>query len=224
MLIENKYSHWYNSIIDNAKSRILSNEVYIEKHHIIPKSFGGNNSLGNLVQLTAREHFICHWLLTKCTTGINKAKMINALHIMQAKNKNHQRYSTPITSRVYSHIREEYSKTVSLLKKVKANGRKGIPHTEETKEKMRKPKPEGFGDIISIRRKGIPHTNERIKNISAGRKGQDAWNKGIVWSEETKEKMRKPKVKVTCPHCNLNGESNNMYRFHFESCKQKGVV
>jgi hypothetical protein len=94
--------------------------------------------------------------------------------------------------------------------------------SDETKQKLRKPKPAGFGQIIASKRLGIPHTQDRINNISANRKGMPAWNKGITWSDETKQKMRKPKNKVSCPHCKLLGGSNNMYRYHFDNCKQKG--
>ena len=39
--------------------------VYSEIHHIIPRSFGGSDNPNNLVRLTAREHFIVHFLLYK---------------------------------------------------------------------------------------------------------------------------------------------------------------
>jgi 5-methylcytosine-specific restriction endonuclease McrA len=58
LFIDNKYTNWYNSIIDSARNRIL--EGYSENHHIIPKSLGGSNDKSNIVALTAREHFICH--------------------------------------------------------------------------------------------------------------------------------------------------------------------
>lgn len=77
VFITNKYTQWYYSIIQAAHSR--TNEGYTERHHIIPKSLGGNNSKNNLVRLTAREHFICHRLLTKMTDGHQKVKMLHAL-------------------------------------------------------------------------------------------------------------------------------------------------
>ena len=61
--IDNKYTRWYYAIVANARCRIVNG--YTENHHIFPKSIGGDNSMDNLVLLTAREHFICHWLLTK---------------------------------------------------------------------------------------------------------------------------------------------------------------
>jgi len=37
-MLENKYTSYYNSIIDKAKNRLL--DGYYEIHHIIPKSLG----------------------------------------------------------------------------------------------------------------------------------------------------------------------------------------
>ena len=58
------YEKIHNNIIENAKNR---NGVigYSEKHHIIPVSMGGSNSSVNKVVLTAREHYLIHWLLYK---------------------------------------------------------------------------------------------------------------------------------------------------------------
>jgi hypothetical protein len=55
------YERIYNQIIERAKNRKLIG--YKERHHIIPKCMGGNNNELNLVELTAREHFLCHWLI-----------------------------------------------------------------------------------------------------------------------------------------------------------------
>jgi len=59
------YIRIYNQIINKAKNRIIQDLQYYENHHIIPKCMGGSNKKDNLVKLTAREHFICHWLLFK---------------------------------------------------------------------------------------------------------------------------------------------------------------
>ena len=57
------YLNVYNSIILRAKAhRELD---YKEMHHIVPTCVGGTDDSGNIVDLTAREHFLCHWLLTK---------------------------------------------------------------------------------------------------------------------------------------------------------------
>jgi hypothetical protein len=56
------YLRIYNELVDRAKQRNKPN-CYTEKHHIIPKSEGGTDCNSNLVDLTAREHFIAHKLL-----------------------------------------------------------------------------------------------------------------------------------------------------------------
>jgi hypothetical protein len=76
---------WYNNITLRGKQN--RNLAYSESHHIVPKSLGGNDILSNKTILTAREHFICHWLLTKIVTGADKYKMLSALHLMQGTNK-----------------------------------------------------------------------------------------------------------------------------------------
>jgi len=57
------YQSHYNRLIGRARMRSLSG--YGEKHHILPRCMGGDDSDGNLVTLTAREHFIAHLLLVK---------------------------------------------------------------------------------------------------------------------------------------------------------------
>lgn len=57
------YKRIYDQIIDNRKQN--SYDGYTENHHIIPRSLGGNDDVDNIVSLSAREHFICHYLLAK---------------------------------------------------------------------------------------------------------------------------------------------------------------
>lgn len=111
MFLSNKYTKIYHQIIEKAKTTQVIG--YTEKHHIIPRSMGGSNRKDNLVRLPAREHFICHWLLTKMTTGKDKASMIYALNGMKRKNKFQERYETAITSKVYTKAKEEFSKVHS---------------------------------------------------------------------------------------------------------------
>ena len=58
------YQRIHNEIIGRALVRAKP-ECYCERHHILPKSMGGTNAGTNLVHLTAREHYIIHWLLFK---------------------------------------------------------------------------------------------------------------------------------------------------------------
>ena len=106
MFIENKYSKCYYNIISNAKSR--TSPVNKERHHILPKSLGGSNTIDNLVDLTPREHYVCHLLLTKFTINNFKKKMFYALHRLTNKS------GTKIkSSKIYEYLRINHSLIVS---------------------------------------------------------------------------------------------------------------
>jgi hypothetical protein len=136
-MITNKYSKLYYKITSNAKQRIT--EGYTELHHIIPQSMGGSNDKENLVELTAREHFICHWLLVKMTEGDDRSKMLYALKGMKAENKHQQRYHTKITARVYETYRIEHSNNHSKVMKAKNLvpwNKGGVEITDEHRENL----------------------------------------------------------------------------------------
>ena len=91
-------------MINKAKNenRIKNDGTYYEEHHIIPKSLGGTNDKSNLVLLTAREHFIAHWILTKIYKG--NPKMICAFNsFCMSLNKD------PSLSKNYEHARQKVS-------------------------------------------------------------------------------------------------------------------
>jgi len=164
----NKYTTWYTAITDRARTRKL--EGYTERHHVIPKSLNGTDDKTNLVDLTAREHFICHWLLTKMYTGEAKSKMIYALNGMKRNGKCTQRYETLITSRVYENLKKEFSIVHSATMKGRDPWNRGIPITEEQREKNR------------IAATGKKRSAEAIAKAVAKQFGQKR-------SEETKLKM-----------------------------------
>ena len=103
--IENKFTRIYFAIIRNAKTRDVP-PVYVEKHHIIPNSMGGLKRENNLVRLTAKEHFICHRLLTKMTAGKHQVSMIYAVYCMA--NKDREKRQLKITSRTYAVLRAAF--------------------------------------------------------------------------------------------------------------------
>lgn len=118
------YKTIYYDIIEKAKDEVKCGKRivgYFETHHIVPKSFGGGNNKENLVKLTAREHFICHWLLVKmCPKGtIERNKMLFALWRMGSYTKDQQRY---VNSRVYEKLRGEFSNAIGSNMKIKQKG------------------------------------------------------------------------------------------------------
>ena len=81
------YQLIYDNIIQKAKyenrkklSKIDTNYVYYENHHIFPKCLGGNDNEENLVLLSAKEHFMCHKLLLRIFKG--NRSLVCAFHFM----------------------------------------------------------------------------------------------------------------------------------------------
>lgn len=176
IMLTNKYSKLYYKITANAKQRII--EDYTELHHIIPQSIGGSNDKENLVELTAREHFICHWLLIKMTEGDERGKMLYALQGMKAENKFQNRYHTKITARVYERYRIEHAENHSKKMKGRKAWNKGIPQTEEHREKNRQaalkrpPKSQETIEKWREARTGYKHSEETKKKQSEKLKGK----------------------------------------------------
>lgn len=182
----NKYKLWYNSITERARNRVL--ESYTENHHILPRSLGGTDDRNNLVKLTAREHFICHWLLTKMHTGESRAKMIYALNGMKRSNDFAQRYETKITARVYEKLKKEFAEVHSSTMKGKAPPNKGRTMSEEQKAKIRATKtanpykwdPEKLAKRVATQT-GTKRSQETKDKIRAALKGK---TKGPMSDEE----------------------------------------
>ena len=136
MFKRTKYTSWYNLIIKRAKSRMLDDKEYYEKHHIIPKCIGGKDD--NVVLLTAREHYVCHILLTKMFDCSNKKrKMVYALMRMRISNKYHIRNSKQFQY-VKKIISKEFSGRKNYFYGKKFLGEKnpfyGKKHSEETRK------------------------------------------------------------------------------------------
>lgn len=233
MFLDNKYTKCYYQIVNRAKTRLL--EGYKERHHIIPKSLGGNNDVENLVFLTAREHFICHMLLIKMTVGKDKQKMMFALWSMASmKNEYHQRYT--VGPRQYANIKKQMAETKSLTQRGESNHFFKKTHTEETKNKIRE-KRLGFKDSVETRnKKSIAGKNrppvsdvtrEKLRVSSTGRPGLKGEFNGFYGKQhslEQREKKRQEKLaapKILCYYCNKNFDPMNYARWHGDKCKHK---
>jgi hypothetical protein len=99
----------YNNIINRAKNRTL--EGYTELHHIIPRCLNGDDMVENLVELTAREHLLCHLLLVKIHPT-NKKLIFAASAMGRLRDKDR------IGCREYSWVRKkrsEASKTGKIV-------------------------------------------------------------------------------------------------------------
>jgi hypothetical protein len=200
MFKDNKYHRWYIAIIKNAESRTL--DTYSEMHHIIPKCLGGDNSKENLVELTAREHFICHWLLTKFVL-VDREKMDYALWLMiNAENKSQQRYK--VNSRIYDSLRTKLACTFSKQ-------HTGKKMSEETKRKISETRKQKFKDG-SLEIKVYTTTREKLSKT----------RKGIPRSQETKDKIGKAHSgKLLSEEHKQILRDKNTGKFHSEETKRK---
>ena len=114
------YKKIYFKIIRNRRNNPLPLDTYGEVHHIIPRSFGGLDTHENLIRLSAREHFIVHFLLYKMykhrvqnvfpTSGLEierYKKMTLAFNLMiNAKTKSQKRLNKNINSHVFEQLRK----------------------------------------------------------------------------------------------------------------------
>lgn len=95
------YKKNYYDYIAYVKSLGDRKLLYSEKHHIKPKCMGGDDSEENLVVLTAREHFLAHYLLVKINP--NNTKLLFAFAGMKrGTKKNSNKY---MNSRLYEKYR-----------------------------------------------------------------------------------------------------------------------
>lgn len=191
LFLDNKYTKYYYNIVKRAKSRILPPNTYLEKHHILPRSLGGDNSKDNLVSLTGREHFICHILLTKMTTGKEYVSMMHAAIGMKRSRSYQERY---INNRMYETLKKEYSAISSQRNK----GKLASPETRKKMSAARKgkKKPVGFGEKISKALKGKPKppmADSVKEQISNKLKGRTSHRRGKIGeykhTEEAKQKI-----------------------------------
>jgi ribosomal protein S27AE len=179
-LIESKYSRCYDRLIKKAQLRGTITG-YKETHHIIPLCMGGKNNKSNLVQLTAREHYISHALLWKMKfEGIHGSKMAYAFNTFINKMVTKVRgvhHTYKISSRMYETFRKHYSQI--LKEKYARDGAnfKGKKHSDESKrvigeksrlkEFKRGPENPQWGKKQNISSETRAQRSERLKSMWA---------------------------------------------------------
>jgi len=148
-------------------NRSIDDSQVYEKHHIVPRSLGGNNTHSNLIRLTPREHFIAHWLLWRIHQNQQMAFAFYALCKFSSTGKN-------ISSRTYEEAklaRRPYIKQNNTKKR-------GTTLTTETRNKIQKSllgREITWNDKISAALKDRPKTPSHKKAIA------DSLT-GITWS------------------------------------------
>lgn len=218
------YQKIHDQIIERAKKeysegiRKKKNGIYYEGHHIIPRCLGGtgwtnNWNHENIVPLTAREHFIIHWLLHEIYPNHNK--LGGAFYNMCIIGKKQNRYVP--SSRIIEYVRilhgknhsnymknefwtEEMKLRMSKVHMGEKNAMYGKNHTDESIEKMKNVSPESR-ESRRIRVLGDRNPSKRL---------------------EIQAKMKYRAInrkRVNCPYCDKEGPVNQMKQWHFENCK-----
>jgi hypothetical protein len=185
--------------------------AYFEGHHILPKAKGGTGTSTrglnnpNIVLLTAREHFLAHWLLWRIHGDRSSAlafhKMISS-NSFQLRAKNSRGFEEARLAHREANKGNQYGKGVikvisedqkarqSEIMKGRYDGEKnpfyGKKHSADTIEKMRRPKSADH----------IEKIKQRMKN----------------------------KSKLVCTYCKKEVDELNGKRWHFENCKHKLLV
>ena len=166
------YLKLYNTIVQNRQAYPYTG--YVEKHHIVPKCMGGSDSITNIVELSAREHFICHVLLHKVYP--NNSKLLHSVVLMC------KQINSKYSSRVYKKLREEFSIAQSAAQTGELNsqfGTKWIYSIELEickKIKQAEPIPAGFslGRVMDFK---------KLKEVKVTKREQAAIKNKSLYTE-----------------------------------------
>lgn len=184
---------------------------YAETHHIYPRSLFPQlaNDPKNLIRLTAREHFIAHWILHKAFGG----KMTMAFMYMKAGADG--RYWN-LNSKSYETLRVEFGAIWSDAKTGKklsaehraamSAGRTGKPLSQDHREAIRLG---NQGKVVS------PETCQKISEAKRGK------TPNRVMTDSYRALLQRPKKKEPCKCCGKLVAINMINRWHNDNCKHK---
>lgn len=191
------YKKHYELLIETRKSRTMDNLEYYECHHIIPRSMGGSNDKDNLIYLTAREHFVAHWLLWRIHS--NK-QMTFAFFSMCYMSK----HKIIVSSRAY-----EESKLAR---------REFIIESNKKYHKGKKLSPEQI-KMISDRFKGVSKSDQHRCRISESLKGKkktqshkDKLSERLTGFDWSMYSERNAKISISNSGSG-NGRSRRVYKY-----------
>ena len=176
------YLKHYDLLIKKAQNRPIP-DGYVEKHHILPKSMGGSDEKENLVYLTAREHFIAHFLLAK-HYGENQWYPV----MMFKQGLNAHRNGTKINSYLYEASKKNHKKIHSEFMKEYSNRPENIKRSKKSSFKVKKEK----------RLQQIEKLKERYKNPEERKKISEKTKKAMQNPEIRKKISEKAKERLKC--------------------------
>jgi len=143
--------------IIKERGQWCDNMGYVERHHIIPRSLGGDNIKDNIVFLTPEEHYKVHEMLYTehpDVRSIEKAWVIISRRVRDGK-------TITWTCEEYSEFRRTHAKKQSRRQSGEGNVYYGKKHSVEVRAKMSK---SGRGRKLS------KDTRDRIRVSKIGEK------------------------------------------------------
>lgn len=181
-LILGKYYLYYIDALMKRYDKNLDKDRYYMRHHIVPKSCGGENTHRNLVPCTKRQHVILHKLLYRYNKKRDIAKMVVSVCNLAKEGVQEKIKEKSIG---WHHSEESIQKMRGrkLTKEQKNHLRqcrlgKSNPHTISQNQKISKAKI------------GIPLTDKHKANVSVGLKSFYASEEGLLLRERM-SKQRK---------------------------------
>lgn len=138
------YEDFINNILNSRGRNGIPTSEYYEKHHIIPKCCGGDNSIDNLIDLFAEEHYIAHKLLAEENPDNDKLQYAwwqMCVAIVYGRNYRVSAEDYAEAKKRQSKIRSEYmtGRYVSdETKKKQSEARKGIVYSDKYRENISK--------------------------------------------------------------------------------------
>lgn len=170
----------YERLIERARDRTI--EGYSELHHVVPKCMGGSDKRSNLVRLTPEEHFVAHLLLIKVHPG-NRGLVYSVRALMMCGRTKGRS------------LNKEVGWVRRLMAKATGDAKRGIPRDAETRRKnglahKGRKLPASQKAAIAAALKGKTKSPEHVAKVSAALMGKLGTRRGVVLSEETKQKMR----------------------------------
>ena len=172
------YQKHYDALIERARHRTISG--YSEQHHVVPKCLGGDDSVDNLVRLTAEEHYVAHQLLVKIHP--DNSKLIYAACLMS---------HSPIGERINNKMFGWLKRKLSKLQSEKFSGRSWTLEQNASRSETVKRQ---WADPAARAKKvaamsGKTWSPERRAAKSASMLGKP----GRVWTQEQKDKLSRTK-------------------------------
>jgi len=183
------YGAHYERLIARARARVL--DGYRERHHVVPRCMGGDNSSQNLVYLTGEEHYVAHQLLVKMYPSVGG--LATAVVFMAKQSTG---------NKAYGWLRRRFAKAKSAERRGKKSPNFGNKFSADARARMsaafrgrKMPpfSPEHRAKISEALRRRVVSQATRLK-MSVARRGKKC-------SQETRAKIAAAELGKKCaPH------------------------